>query len=131
MIIKWILEDIKPNQIRGPFATSEDSNYQIVFDLNSYLNLYLYKNRDCIYFDKIDYSFGKVTISDILVKCHQQIERYERRINTSRICCNCSHLIFKDYRHHEGVCSISHLPRNFEDICINEDIAENDRIRNE
>lgn len=32
-------------------------------------------------------------------------------------CCRCMHLIFKDYEHHEGRCSITGLDHKFEDIC--------------
>lgn len=128
MIIKWIFEDIEPGQIRGPLATSEDGNYQIVFDYNSLLHFYLYRNSNCIYACNVECDITGLCISDLLVKCHRVIEM---RANNSRICGNCCHLIFKDYKHHDGECRLTRLHRNFEDICVNEDIAENDRIRND
>jgi hypothetical protein len=32
-------------------------------------------------------------------------------------CGTCSHLIFKDHKHHEGRCSMSGCYKNFEDLC--------------
>ena len=32
-------------------------------------------------------------------------------------CRRCKHLIFKDYEHHEGRCSITGLDHKFEDMC--------------
>ena len=129
MIIKWLLEDIKPDQSRGLLAMSDDGNYQIVFDYNSLLHFYVYRNSNCIYACNVECDITGLCISDLLVKCHRQIEIIEK--NSSPIICGkCYHLIFKDYRHHEGLCNLVRLHRNFEDICVNEDIAENDRITN-
>lgn len=36
-------------------------------------------------------------------------------------CGNCRFLIFKDYEHHDGSCSITRLHRNFEDPCVHEE----------
>ena len=132
MIIKWLLDDIKPGQIRGPLAMSNDGNYQIVFDkINSLLHFYLYRNSNCIAAFNVECpNIDNLCISDLLVKCHRKIEMIEK--NSSPIICGkCHHLIFRDYRHHEGLCNLIRIHRNFENVCINEDIAENDQIRNE
>lgn len=135
MIIKWIFEDIKPGQIRGPLATSEDGNYQIVFESKSiyFFTYYLYKNSDCIYdfdFCTIDY----FDLSDLLVKCHRKIERYDKYYHLDQlsdsectvkfkenICGTCHHLIFKDFRHREGLCNLCRLHRCFDDPCVHEE----------
>ena len=122
MQIRWFFEDIEPGAIRGPVATSEDGNYQIVFESRTpyYFIYYLYRNSDCIYaYDvcTIDHYFE---FSEFLAKCHRKIERWEDKINPY-ICRNCRFLIFKDYEHHEGTCSITRLHRNFEDPCVHEE----------
>lgn len=35
----------------------------------------------------------------------------------TRTCGNCSQLIFRDYRHCEGTCCITHFIKSFNDIC--------------
>lgn len=36
-------------------------------------------------------------------------------------CGNCRHLIFKDYKHNEGLCRLTRLNRCFTDICVHEE----------
>ena len=38
-------------------------------------------------------------------------------LGEKQTCSYCKHLIFKDYEHHEGRCSITGLDHNFEDMC--------------
>lgn len=140
MIIKWIFEDLEPGQIRGPAATSEDGNYQIVFEFYAlHIFYYLYENSECIYAYKIDtdtkYPFE---FSDLLAECHRVIERRQARRKEAeyyhldrlqdpectvklkdnvRTCGNCNHLIFKDYRHGDGTCCITHRFKSFYDRC--------------
>lgn len=119
MQIRWFFEDIEPGQIRGPVATSEDGNYQIVFDFYDLNNryFYLYRNSDCIYAFKVDSDFE---FSEFFAKCHRKIERWENKIDPY-ICGNCNLLIFKDYKHQEGMCKLVRIHRNFEDPCIHQE----------
>ncbi len=134
MQIKWFFEDIEPGAIRGPVATSEDGNYQIVFDFYAIHTFYLYKNSDCIYACNVD--DDPFDFSSFLAKCHRKIERWEEYYHLDKLsnhdcivkvkdnfrtCGNCSHLIFKDYEHHEGTCSVTRLHRNFESPCVHEE----------
>lgn len=36
-------------------------------------------------------------------------------------CGNCRYLIFKDYKHNSGTCTINRLERSFTDICTHEE----------
>ena len=36
-------------------------------------------------------------------------------------CGNCHHLIFRDYKHNEGLCNITRLHRCFTDKCVHEE----------
>lgn len=36
-------------------------------------------------------------------------------------CGQCHHLIFKDYRHREGLCNLCRLYRCFDDPCVHEE----------
>lgn len=36
-------------------------------------------------------------------------------------CGACHHLIFKDYRHREGLCNLCRLHRCFDDLCVHEE----------
>lgn len=42
----------------------------------------------------------------------------DKRYVFKKQCGTCSHLIFKDHKHHEGRCSISGCYKNFESLCI-------------
>lgn len=42
-------------------------------------------------------------------------------VNHTRHCKNCEHLIFRDYKHNEGLCIITRLHRCFTDICLHEE----------
>ena len=133
MQIRWFFEDIEPGAIRGPVATSEDGNYQIVFDFYAIRTFYLYKNSDCIYACKVD--DDPFDFSYFLAKCHRKIERWEEYYHISDMpdpecivkpkdyckCGNCHHLIFKDYEHHEGLCNLTRLHRRFEDLCVHDE----------
>lgn len=37
------------------------------------------------------------------------------------VCGNCRRLIFKDYKHHQGICRLTRLPRDFESHCDHEE----------
>lgn len=41
----------------------------------------------------------------------------EKRYVFKKQCGTCSHLIFKDHKHHEGRCSISGCDKKFESLC--------------
>ena len=41
--------------------------------------------------------------------------------DNTRICGNCKHLIFKDYKHHVGICRLIRLNRRFTDLCVHEE----------
>lgn len=36
-------------------------------------------------------------------------------------CGNCHHLIFKDYKHNEGLCNLTRLHRCFYDLCVHDE----------
>lgn len=136
MIIKWIFEDIKPGQRRGTIAFSEDFKYQIVFDKRMQeFSLYIHipnVNIGRIAF-LASYNCIHHSINEMLIYMHRVIENYEQgNVEThAHLCGDCLHLIFKDYKERCGQCRLTRLYRRFTDICLNEDIAENDRIRNE
>lgn len=135
MIIKWIFEDIKPGQRRGPFAMSEDGNYQIVFDKKMQeFSLYIHTtNRIGRIAFLSSYRCPYHNINEMLIYMHRVIENYNSgNLEThAHLCEDCLHLIFKDYKERCGQCRLTRLYRRFTDICVNEDIAENDRITNE
>ena len=41
--------------------------------------------------------------------------------NNPHKCGDCRYLIFKDYKHHSGTCTINRLERSFSDICTHEE----------
>lgn len=137
MIIKWNFEDINPGQMRGTYAFAETSNgiYQLVFDSYRHeFSLYIHTPERIgrIAF-LASYNWKHHTINEMLIYMHRVIEIYEGGSIEphAHICGDCLHLIFKDYKERCGQCRLTRLYRRFTDICVNEDIAENDRIRNE
>ena len=127
MQIKWIIENPAPDQIRGHLAFDESGRYQITFDLNEE-KFYLYDHKPKMIgvpnpylLDRFDIKgLSDVTLSDVLIKMHRKIERYNHysHIHT---CGKCRQLIFKDYKAMKGFCDLCRIDRNFEDRCIYEE----------
>ena len=54
----------------------------------------------------------------------------DKRYVFKKLCGTCPHLIFKDYEHHEGRCSISGCNKHFETLCDYSHNIERDRRLN-
>lgn len=127
MQIKWIIENPAPDQIRGHLAFDESGRYQITFDLKDE-KFYLYDYKPELigvpnpylldYFDIK--GLTDVTLSDVLIKMHRKIERYNHYSYLNR-CGKCRHLIFKNYYRMQGFCDLVRIDRNFEDMCVHEE----------
>lgn len=57
------------------------------------------------------YHLDQLPDSDCIVKFNEDYFK----------CGNCHHLIFRDYKHNEGLCNITRLYRCFSDRCVHEE----------
>ena len=48
-------------------------------------------------------------------------EQVNHRYADINKCGNCHHLLFRDYRHNEGLCNLTRLHRCFSDKCVHEE----------
>lgn len=130
MQIKWdIINPLKCNHVTGTIAKSKCGHYEITYHHK--------EQRFRLWFHSIlGYTLPLCSTSyhqfpdfnDHLIWFHQFIERRSIQKVTDKLdktddhtCGNCSHLIFKDFEHHEGTCSVTRLHRNFESPCALEE----------
>lgn len=119
-----------------------DDGYEIILssDIHSYI-LYdpngwcigafscddLYKQIGDLDIKLYEYMFYKaervITVIDITLEkalnklvCNRDYS-IKHRMNSDKHCFNCSHLLFKDYRHSEGTCGYTHRFKSFYDKC--------------
>lgn len=81
MQIKWLIENPAPDQIRGHLAFDESGRYQITFDLKDE-KFYLYDHKPELIGVPNPYLLDWInvkhdmTLSEVLIKMHRKIERY-------------------------------------------------------
>lgn len=70
--------------------------------------------------EALDKTVGTLTYYD-LDQLPDPDTEYTIKFKSDLTCGNCNHLIFKDFRHREGLCNLCRLHRCFEDPCVHEE----------